>query len=328
VGLAVYNGERHIAKAIDSILAQTYENFELIISDNASTDRTGDICQMYAEHDLRVRYYRQRVNVGAASNFNRVFELNQGSKYFKWAAHDDWIEPAFLEACVDVLERQRDVVLCQSLVEQVDVAGQPYSDGHAFFRAYDVTATGTDSPCTLNRFLARLKERRGIGLYGVIRTNVLASTGLMGAHHYGDFVLLLELAFCGPFAMVPQSLFYNRHHNENFSRQYRVRRESESSSNRRKELAWWSGSDIAKRPFGQSCKTWIMYGDLLRVIRRRVVSRPERIRYYGYLIRSLTWRPLSLDPWPIWVELILDLIIAIHPRAFQVLKRLKRRLEV
>lgn len=124
VGLPVYNGERYLPKAIESILAQTYGNLELIISDNASTERTQEICRHYAERDARVRYYRRPVNVGAAPNFNRVFALAEASKYFKWAAHDDWIAPKYLEECVKALEEDPDAVLCQSLVGIMDADGQ------------------------------------------------------------------------------------------------------------------------------------------------------------------------------------------------------------
>src|SRR5688572_10868700 len=94
IGLPVYNGENYLAEAIDSILAQTFEDFELIISDNASTDRTQEICEAYAAKDGRIRYYRSEVNKGSAWNFNRVFELARG-EYFKWAAHDDYIAPEY-----------------------------------------------------------------------------------------------------------------------------------------------------------------------------------------------------------------------------------------
>ena len=88
IGLPVYNGENYMAAAIDSLLAQTFTDFELIISDNASTDATEQICRDYAHRDGRIRYYREEVNRGAAWNFTHTFELARG-EYFKWHAHDD-----------------------------------------------------------------------------------------------------------------------------------------------------------------------------------------------------------------------------------------------
>src|SRR5438309_7346789 len=110
IGLPVFNGEAFLGQAIDSILAQTYTDFELIISDNCSTDGTAVICQSYLRAHPQVRYVRQPVNVGAAENFNRLVALSSG-KYFKWAAHDDVLAPRFLEECVRTLEEDAGVVL-------------------------------------------------------------------------------------------------------------------------------------------------------------------------------------------------------------------------
>ena len=104
IGLPVYNGEDFLAEALDSLLDQTYDDFELIISDNASTDSTADICTSYSAKDSRIRYLRSDVNLGAAVNYNLVFELATG-EYFKWAAHDDICAPEFIGACVDILDR-------------------------------------------------------------------------------------------------------------------------------------------------------------------------------------------------------------------------------
>jgi glycosyltransferase involved in cell wall biosynthesis len=111
IGLPVYNGENYLAETLDSILAQTFTDFEVIISDNASTDRTETICRQYAAQDRRIRYLRNTSNLGAAKNYNRVFELSQG-EYFKWNGHDDPLAPVFLERCVAVLDRHPGVVLC------------------------------------------------------------------------------------------------------------------------------------------------------------------------------------------------------------------------
>lgn len=102
VGMPIYNGERFLKAAIESILAQTLTDFELIISDNGSTDQTQEICQAYATKDQRIRYYRSAQNFGASWNHNRVFELST-SEYFKWAACDDICKPEYLEQCVEIL---------------------------------------------------------------------------------------------------------------------------------------------------------------------------------------------------------------------------------
>src|SRR5262252_3377793 len=110
VGLPVYNGERYLEESIDSILAQTYTDFELIISDNASTDRTECICRRYAAADARVRYYRNERNIGGYPNHSRVFSLARG-RYFRFAAHDDVCDRQLLARCVEALELHPEAVL-------------------------------------------------------------------------------------------------------------------------------------------------------------------------------------------------------------------------
>ncbi|MCB0187328.1 MAG: glycosyltransferase family 2 protein, partial [Caldilineaceae bacterium] len=119
IGLAVYNGEPYLADAIRSILSQSFTNFELIISDNASTDRTAAICQEFAARDSRIRYSRNATNIGGANNENRTFRLARG-EYFRWAAHDDICAPELLEKSVAVLDQNPDVVLCYSMTTEID----------------------------------------------------------------------------------------------------------------------------------------------------------------------------------------------------------------
>src|ERR1700758_936309 len=143
VGLFVYNGERYIEETLDSILSQTFTDFELIISDNASTDRTGEIALSYAKRDDRIRYYRSEKNMGAGWNVRRVYELATG-KYFKWAAVDDILEPDFLRQCVEILERDPGCVLVYAATKEIDENG-------AFIKNY-VTPMRTDSTDPAARF--------------------------------------------------------------------------------------------------------------------------------------------------------------------------------
>ena len=122
IGMPVYNGMRYVAEAIDSILRQSYESFELVICDNASTDGTADLCRKFAASDPRIRYFRNDTNIGAHPNYNRTFELTRG-KYFKWAPHDDVLHHDFLSACVEALEADPGVVICQTLLDYIDDQG-------------------------------------------------------------------------------------------------------------------------------------------------------------------------------------------------------------
>src|SRR5215472_14068114 len=143
IGLFVYNGERFLEEALHSILSQTLTDFELIISDNASTDRTGEIAEAYAKGDNRIRYYRSEKNMGAGWNVRRVYELATG-KYFKWAAADDLLEPEFLRRCVVALDRDPDCVVAYAKTREVDENG-------AFIKNY-ITPMQTNSSDPVARF--------------------------------------------------------------------------------------------------------------------------------------------------------------------------------
>ncbi|MBI5714492.1 MAG: glycosyltransferase family 2 protein [Chloroflexi bacterium] len=109
IGLPVFNGEKSIAQALDSLLAQTFTDFELIISDNASTDATSLIGAEYASRDSRIKYVRQSENIGAFLNFKYVLQKAQ-AKYFMWAAADDYWYPEFLAKNYSVLEQNPRIV--------------------------------------------------------------------------------------------------------------------------------------------------------------------------------------------------------------------------
>ena len=125
VGLPVYKGERYIAESIESLLGQSYTNFELIISDNASTDDTPGICERYAKQDRRIRYYRQPKNVGLAPNHNFCAEQARG-ELFKWAAGDDLYHRDLLLRCVEVLDERPEVVLVHSYTALIDSDSKMY----------------------------------------------------------------------------------------------------------------------------------------------------------------------------------------------------------
>ena len=203
IGLPVYNGGNFLAEALDSILSQTYTDFELIISDNASTDETGQIARKYANKDQRVRYYHNEQNLGASWNFNRVFQLSSG-KYFKWAAHDDLIAPDFLMRCVDVLDQNTDVVLAHSKAKIIDEHGECIQDYGVKLRTWSEKAHV--------RFHDLLNKNLGFEIFGLIRTGALKMTPLFGNYAYTEKVLLLRLGLIGRFQELPEYLFLGRKH--------------------------------------------------------------------------------------------------------------------
>jgi glycosyltransferase involved in cell wall biosynthesis len=204
IGLPVYNGERYLREAIGSILGQTYRQFELIISDNGSTDGTESMCRAYAAADPRIRYYREEVNRGGAWNFNRVFSLARG-EYFKWAAHDDICAPRFIGCCVDVLDRLPAVVLCHPRTTIIDEVGKA--------TVQDSVSLRTDSPRAHHRFHDLIRVYHGCYQQsGLIRSEALRRTPLIANYAASDRILLARLALLGPFYEVPEHLFFSRRH--------------------------------------------------------------------------------------------------------------------
>lgn len=203
IGLPVYNGEDFICEAIDSILGQTFSDFELVISDNASTDSTGKLCQMYAARDERVRYVSHPENRGLTANFNYVFELSTG-KYFKWMAHDDVYHPDFLDRCVRVLEEDSSVILCYAKTTEIDTCG-------THIRELDsVSALGES--IMHRRFRAALGLSEVVQLWGLIRTDILRKTPLLGFYVANDGPFLSGLSLFGRFYEIPEVLFFHRQH--------------------------------------------------------------------------------------------------------------------
>lgn len=213
IGLPVYNGDAFVAGAIDSLLAQTFTDFELIISDNASTDGTEAICRDRAARDARIRYHRHAVNRGAMHNFNHVVELARG-EYFKWAAHDDLHEPAFLERCVEALDRHPDSVL--AFTQLVDI------DDNGARKSVDLPVLKWDSPHPNVRFRALANpHHRCESVFGVIRINALRRTSLISDYAGCDRVLLAELALQGKFHEVPEVLFLHREHRRRSTKEFK-----------------------------------------------------------------------------------------------------------
>ena len=204
VGLPVYNGEDFVREAIDSILGQTFRDFELIISDNGSTDATESICRDYAARDPRVRYERNDINRGAAWNFNNVFDLARAD-YFQWAAHDDVYDLCFLEQAVPVLDNRDDVVLCFAGTDFIDENG-------TVVRQYpfpiDVNNASTGELFALYSAKSHIVHE----VFGLIRTEVLRGSPLIGGYASSDKVLLAVLALRGRFYQLPETLFFHREH--------------------------------------------------------------------------------------------------------------------
>jgi glycosyltransferase involved in cell wall biosynthesis len=207
LALPVYNGENFLAQAIEAVLAQTYRDFELIITDNCSSDSTPQICDSYQRLDSRVRYHRNPVNLGAAKNYNRGFELARG-EYLKWCAHDDLLSPGFLERCVEVLDTRPDVALVFARTECIDGAGAPV----------DWAAANSMPPIESDSAAARFGDAimfcgTCFPIFGLFRMDVLRRSTLHRGYYGSDRALLAEVALLGKLVEAPpDAVFYNREH--------------------------------------------------------------------------------------------------------------------
>jgi len=205
IGLPVFNGQRYLRACLDSIQAQSFTDFELIVSDNASSDETPDIVVEYAQRDPRIRFERSLKNQGAAWNHRRVLGLAR-SRYFKWCGADDICHPQFLERCVDALDQTPEAVLAYPKAVIIDDKGET------------VTRTSEhlplDSADEVQRFAALMSavSITHNPFYGVIRRDALERARPMGAYLAGDRCLMAELSLFGPFVEVPEYLMYRRTH--------------------------------------------------------------------------------------------------------------------
>jgi glycosyltransferase involved in cell wall biosynthesis len=203
IGLPVYNGQKFIVESIEALLGQTYTDFELVISDNASTDSTGEICRGYERQDSRVRYFRQAKNIGLSPNHNYVVYQARG-ELFKWAAGDDLYARDLIERCVEALDEHPEVVLAHCWTARIDPAGTLLS-------AYEYPLN-TSSRSAPERFRSMLFDSGGDDDYGVIRKDVLLRTAMKESYHHADHTIIAELALHGRFYQVPDWLYFRREH--------------------------------------------------------------------------------------------------------------------
>jgi glycosyltransferase involved in cell wall biosynthesis len=278
IGLPVYNGERFLRKTLDSLLAQSFRDFELIISDNASTDGTQTICAEYAARDSRVRYSRNAVNEGAARNMNRVVELSI-AEYFKWAMADDLVAPELIARCVDVLDRDQTVVLACTRTAMID------EDDRVLRRL--------ESSWNLQSERAEERLRRTIlwgghwvnadALQGVIRRQALVRTNLLPRYQGGDKRPLAELTLLGRFVELPDYLLLRRTHDWSSGKH-----NPEFAADKVAATAWTleffkgAPSEVA-RP------TWYLLRDHALIVTRSDLSLRYKVALLGTILRSVCW---------------------------------------
>lgn len=223
LGLPVYNGERFLPQILSCLLGQTFDDFELIVCDNASSDGTRQICLDHARRDTRVRYVRNERNLGAIANFNLTLSLSQ-APFFKWVAHDDLYAASYLATCMDILDKNPDVVLAHSASAFIDEDGKEFAwDGAsgAYVDPWTGVCQRPDSPDLGNsskpaeRFWQILGSALwGSHMLGVVRRPILLRTRLLENYVSSDRAMLGELALLGRFQSSPERLFMKRFHQQ------------------------------------------------------------------------------------------------------------------
>lgn len=255
IGMPVYNGERYIKEVLDSLLIQDFKDFELIISDNASTDSTAEICQAYAVNDPRIKYHRNKTNLGSTANFNGLVKLACG-KYFMWVSDDDLWEPSFVSSMVESLDSNPDAVLSFCRYDNLFEDKQPFE----FTDTWSKTVSSNKfqrifNTCYLKPFLGR-----ACYIYGLVRRDVLLKIGgtetRIDAYRGADVVTLFHLLFYGKFITVDK-IHYHRRWNTS-----RNKYQKESLS---QKLAGQSFFSYVKS-YLQWLSSWHQYYQILRVI--------------------------------------------------------------
>ncbi|MEV4760478.1 glycosyltransferase family A protein [Micromonospora sp. NPDC049559] len=205
LGVPLYNAERYLEECLDALLAQDYPDFEVIVSDNASTDRTWEIAQRYAAADARIRLYRNPRNLGGHANYARVVQLARG-ELFKWVAYDDVCLPSYVSTCVRALDAAGPrAVLAYPRTVLIDEHGAPlgaYADGLDLRdrRPWRRVAGVADN---INLCHAH---------FGVFRLDALRRTGLIRPYLSSDYTLVAEVARLGEIHEVDPPLFHRRVH--------------------------------------------------------------------------------------------------------------------
>lgn len=267
IGLPVYNGERFVCEAIESVLAQTFTDFELVISDNGSTDATPDIAAEFAARDPRIRHLRHDVTRGARWNFNRVVEECRG-EFFVWLASDDAWEREFLERCLAELDADPGVVLAFSHVTYVDEHSEVIGERNLSMRA--------DSERVGERLWDLLMAWHDcLPIFGVVRADVLRRTPLLPPYASGDHLLIAQLGLIGRFAIVDAKLFRSRLHPGQSIQSFNVWVDHHAYTE------WFEATEPGRLRFPQ----WRLLGDLATSVWRAPTGIVERIRCVPAVVR-------------------------------------------
>lgn len=281
VGVPVFNMGAYLEAAVESILSQSFTDFEVIISDNASSDETESVGRALAARDSRVTYRRNPENLGLSANNNLLVPLARG-RLFKWAPADDLLLPGYLERCVAAVEADRSIVLAYPRTRFVDGDGAPL-DLHD--PGYHLVS---DDPAERLHYAILANQFANAGL-GVIRTDALRRTRLLPRYAGGDFRLLAELTLLGKFVEVPEELYVRRIHKGSTGG---------NVGNTRWLRTYWSGTrPVMRMPY------WRLSRDHAGIVLGAPIPGRRKARLLGQLLWTMAYR---------WRQLLRELVEAIR----------------
>jgi len=265
--MPLYNEGAYLNEALAALVAQHYQNLEIVICDNASTDETQAISQAWAHRDSRIKYYRNETNIGAANNFKRAFELTRG-EFFMWAAGHDLWAPQFITKCIEFLLSSEDVVLCYPLLQWVSHDGEALGVENVHI---DLRGQGD-----VQRYLRAIWRLQGNAVYGLLRRSALEQTRLIRQTLGADQVLLVELSLLGTFAQIKEPLFFRRKNRPG---------ETKTQAMQRRSVELW---EDGKRKKDRSMLYWKFVGEILNGINH--VTRGWKMA--KIMLIALPWTPL------------------------------------
>lgn len=289
IGLPVFNGEDYLAEALDSLLAQTCTDLEIIIGDNASTDGTSSICRAAADGDSRIRYIRHEENLGAAPNYNQVFAESRG-EFFKWASHDDICAPNLIQDCLAVFDQRSDVALVAPRTRIIDAHGAKVKD------LVDELELLEELPherlCHFLEFHTWPQACNPV--FGLMRREVLARTRLIDSYPASDMVLLARLALEGKLVLVPEYHFLRREHPNTSVKKFPDMKDRD---------AWFNPRRVNR----VQMVNWRWFWEYLQIVRESSLGWSEKrrcgqevmswaIRIRSALLRDFKKIPASLQP--------------------------------
>jgi glycosyltransferase involved in cell wall biosynthesis len=273
LGMPLYNGANYLRKALDSLLAQSFTDFELVINDNASTDSSESLCREYADRDSRVKYHRNEKNVGAAPNYHLALTHACG-KYFKWVAHDDEYHPDWLAQCVHLLDTHPEAILTYTRTILIDAESKETGRFNDPFRLHSAQPS--------DRFkLITTKLQWCHSIFGLMRRDVLIRLNPIGNYISSDEVFLAELSLYGQFIEDEHYWFYRRLHATS----------SSQGNKTQANLQAWYDPQTRGRLY---LRNWRFLKEHSGSIWRSPMAFTEKVKCWVFLFRMAVWKRQDL----------------------------------